>query len=90
MVNPRAALAILVKHIIGGMNYALVNVLYDSEMDWKESKGKVPRFRKSIFVALISFISCWLVMAPFLYLSYRKYQKQAREQRLDPKDSPYS
>lgn len=90
LVNPKAALAIFVKHIIGGINYALVNVLYDTEMDWKATNGKAPTFRKSIFVALISFISCWLVMVPFLYLAYRKYRASPESKALGYSNSPYS
>lgn len=90
LVNPKAALAIFVKHIIGGINYAMVNVLYDTEMDWKEPNGKVPTFKKSIFVALISFISCWLVMAPFLYMSYRKYRASPEAKATGYANSPYS
>ena len=89
-MNPKAALAIFVKHIIGGINYAMVNVLYDTEMDWKEPNGKVPTFKKSIFVALISFISCWLVMAPFLYMSYRKYRASPEAKATGYANSPYS
>jgi len=89
MIVLRACLAVFVNHIIGGVNYAAVNILYDSPMDWKSVSGKAPKFKKVIFVALLSFVSNWFVMSPFLYLSYRRY-RSALNQAAEPHCSPFS
>ena len=64
----KAALAIFVKHIIGGVNYALVNVIYDSEAYWVKNPTdqSPPTFKRPAFQSSISFFSGFITLLPFL------------------------
>jgi drug/metabolite transporter (DMT)-like permease len=74
-----------VKHILGGVNYALINLFYNSKAHFLNTDRAVkiptddlPRFKKSFFIALLSFISGWVVMLPIFLVAYAKQRKSIK------------
>ena len=74
----KAALAVFIKHIIGGINYALINVIYDSKSDWKPAPENAAEFKKPAFQSFVAFLSCFLCLLPPFVSQYRTLKSEAK------------
>ena len=85
--------AILVKHVLGGVNYALIKVFMDTKASWLLDEGvawgKLPKFGKALYSALQTFVSGWIVILPFFLYTYVG-QRKALQQGLPLKHELYS
>ena len=78
MFASQAALAIFMKHILGGINSAIVNVVYDSPADWLVPVSE-EKFKKPIWQSELNFLSQFLVVLPLFMMQYNRLRREKRE-----------